>query len=258
MNPEENIQQQEPITATEPITETKKSPAMSIPAAILTGAVIIGLAIVFAFGPKKSATSPTAVVNNQEPTTESPTSVSPAIVTVRPVDYVYGDKNAQVIIFEYSDSDCPFCQQFHKTMKDTLAKYSGKVAWVYRFFPLNIHPNSYNEAVALSCVGELGGQKAFWAFLDSVMDMTLTPGDASTKALTSTAMRSGVDGNLFTACIKNADTAQIDTDITTAKKIGAKGTPFSIAVNTKTGAQQIIPGAVPAEFLEQIIESLLK
>jgi len=242
-------------TSTQPAPQ--KTPTISLPAAIVTGAAILGIAIIFAFGSRGSnpVTTNQAGEKNQQP---APTEVPAEVATVTPSDYITPSAGAEVVIIEYSDSDCEYCLRFHTTMKAALAAYKGKVAWVYRFFPLQRHPNAYTEALSLSCVGELGGQNAFWTYLDTIMNVTLAPDAKSNEALVTYATNAGVNTALFKTCMKTPNTARVDADIAQAQAIGARGTPYSIAVNTKTGEQVIIPGAVSLESLKQTIDSLLK
>lgn len=239
------------INPSEETQTTKKDLNISIPAAIITGAAIIGLALFLALG---KGTSPTAVKKAQNDTT--PTEVPAELLVVKQGEFVRGSADASIIVFEYSDSDCPFCKQFHDTMKTIVSDAKGSVGWVYRLFPLSIHPNAQTEALALSCAGELGGGDAFWSFLDTVMNVTLNPDPKSNEALTTFAVQSGVDQALFTACMKKADTKVIDRDTKDAESIGARGTPFSIIVNTKTGKQVVVPGAMPLENMKKAIESV--
>jgi protein-disulfide isomerase len=90
---------------------------------------------------------------------------------VTAADHIRGDINAPVKIVEFSDIDCPFCKRFHSTMQEVMKTYgdSGKVAWVYRHFPLTqLHPDAANKAEASECVAELGGNDKFWAFVDGL------------------------------------------------------------------------------------------
>jgi protein-disulfide isomerase len=225
---------------------------ISIPAAIVTGAVIIGIALIIGMG--RGATTTT-----QQPTpdTNTPTDAPASVATIRSGDLVRGDvTNADVAIIEYSDSDCTYCERFHPTLKQALSEDKNLV-WVYRFFPLTIHPNAYTEATALKCVADLGGNDTFWKYLDTIINVTLNPDPKSNEALTTYATADGVDAKLFKSCFANPATSKaIDADIAEAQSIGAQGTPYSIVVNLKTGKQTAIPGAYPIEDVRKAIESV--
>jgi protein-disulfide isomerase len=235
-----------------PETEPNKKLQISIPAAIITAAVIIALAIVFVTGTKQKATDAPA-----QP--ETPTSVPAETVTIRPTDHVRGNAQAaDVLLFEYTDSDCYYCQQFNPTINALRETYGDKLAVVYRYLPLQIHPNAYTEALALECVAKIGGNDAFWKYYDTIIDVTLTPNPTSNKSLITFAADAGVSGTQLQACMEDPKSANIiDTDIAEANKIGARGTPFSILVNKK-GEQIVIPGAYPLEQVKEMVDSLLK
>lgn len=238
-------------TTPETPSESKKSLNISIPAAIITGAAIIGLALFLALGPNSA--------NNQKQGAQkktTPTSIPSSIASVKDGEFVRGGATAKVIVIEYSDSDCPFCKQFHDTMKTIVTDYKGEVGWVYRLFPLNMHPNAKTEAVAIACAGELGGGDAFWSYVDTVMNVTLNPDAKSNEVLTTFATQSKVDAKLFDACMEEGNTATIDIATAEADAIGARGTPFSIIVNTQTGKQVIVPGAMSLESMKGAIESV--
>lgn len=247
--------QNEPIQQEAPL---KKRVTITTPAAIITAGALIALALILGRG----ADSTTGNTISKKPTTNEPVGVAEKPlkpVSLRATDPVLGDvASSDVVIIEYSDSDCPFCQRFHNTMKEVIALPSIKVAWAYRHFPLSIHPNAQNEAIALVCTQNLGGNDAFWKYLDTVIDVTLSP-EKSSSILTGFAKDQGIDTALFAKCIADPKTAKIVTDqATEAQSIGAKGTPFSIVINTKTNEQAVIPGALPAEQVKQIIDGLLK
>lgn len=88
----------------------------------------------------------------------------------RPVDetdHILGNKDALVSVIEYSDYQCPFCKNFHPTVKRALAEYGDDINWVYRHFPLEtIHPEARPMAHAAECVADLKGNEAFWQFSD--------------------------------------------------------------------------------------------
>lgn len=101
--------------------------------------------------------------------------VAPAnqkVYNFRPVDdtdHIIGSKDAEIIIIEYSDTECPFCKRYHEAMHQAVDAYDGKVAWVYRHFPLtSIHPLAQPGAIAAECAATLGGNDMFWKYLDAL------------------------------------------------------------------------------------------
>lgn len=77
----------------------------------------------------------------------------------------------KVYVVEYSDAECPFCTRLHPTMKKIRTDYAGKISFVYRNFPLTqIHQHAQKEAEMFSCVGKLGGAKAYYPFIDAIFD----------------------------------------------------------------------------------------
>ncbi len=99
-------------------------------------------------------------------------------ITLDPVtekDHIYGNPAADLLLVEYSDLECPFCKRFHETMTQVMKEYgdTGKVAWVYRHFPLDsIHSKARHEAEATECAGELGGKDKFFEYLNKLMEIT--------------------------------------------------------------------------------------
>lgn len=230
---------------------------LTLPMAILTGFALLALAIMLVVpGLKKDSgnTAPDA----QAP--ETPTSVDKNVVKLRADDLVRGDASkAEVLLFTYSDSDCPFCAKFHPTVASVLADYQGKVAWVYRQLPLDsLHPNAYTEAMAMECVAKLGDNTKAFNYLDKLVNITLTPDPKSNETLITLAKEQGIDGEAFKNCFTDTSISKkIDASIAEAGKIGARGTPFSIAVNKKTGEQVVIPGAYPLDAVKEMIDSIL-
>ncbi|TSC85526.1 MAG: DSBA oxidoreductase [Parcubacteria group bacterium Gr01-1014_8] len=204
-------------------------------------------------------------------------------------DHILGNPDAEVVIVEFSDPECPFCKQFHETMHQIVTEYgsSGKVAWVYRHFPIEqLHPKAQKEAEALECAAEQGGNEMFWKFTDKVYETTTSnnsldigihnsPKDApvgpdgqpyytqkpprsNTDAgqLSDIAKGLGLDVAAFENCLisgKNAPRIKKDYDEVAAA--GGAGTPHSILISD--GEQTPVEGAQPYNVVKGLIDTLL-
>ncbi|KKU09887.1 MAG: Sodium/proton antiporter [Candidatus Woesebacteria bacterium GW2011_GWB1_45_5] len=171
-------------------------------------------------------------------------------------DHIRGSKDAEIIVIEYSDFECPFCERFHPTMQQALKEYGDKIAWVYRQFPLtSIHPRALPAANASECVANLAGNNAFWKFADTVFgnqEKYLT--DAG---LSEAAVASGVKKADFSSCYSAKKfESTVTSQQTGGESAGITGTPGSFVMN-KEGEAWLVPGAVSFESLKATIDEAL-
>lgn len=181
-------------------------------------------------------------------------------------DHYRGNKDAKVVLIEYSDFECPYCNKFHPTMVDLMSKYSDKLVWVYRHFPLSFHPNAQPLAEASECVATYGSQEAFWKFSDSVYtkmgDGSILGTDSTNKVVSqetilSLASAAGADRAKVKACIDNKEMAQkVKDSQATGTKAGITGTPGTV-IMSKKGGVELIPGALSLEQVETMLEKHL-
>jgi protein-disulfide isomerase len=234
----------------EPNTQQESSAA--IPLAIVIGFAMIAVAIFFTSGSNEPA-----------PVAQAPAAAPAAASTIRAVsenDYILGNPNAPIVMIEYSDYDCPFCKQFHVTMHQILDEYgvTGRLAWVYRQFPLvDLHPNATNLSEAALCVGDLGGNTAFWTFSDIIFESRQDSEFTNITKLPEFAVAAGVDRGLFNDCV--ASDRMLDdlkADMADGLAAGAQGTPYTVI---KVGNQQaVINGAQPYDTVKGIVENLFE
>ncbi len=204
--------------------------------------------------PAGSTTQPAAVA---QPPTQAVTGTVPKI-TDR--DHIRGNKNAQLAIIEYSDLECPFCKQFHPTMKQVLDAYGGKVMWVFRHFPLSFHVNAQKEAEASECAWDQGGNDAFWKYVDTIYERTTSNGTGySLDNLVPLAGELGLSKETFKTCLDSGKfTKYVQDEETGGTAAGVNGTPGNIVLDTKSGKSQTLPGAVPFAQVKQVIDGMLK
>lgn len=223
-----------------------------IPLSIVIAAALISLSIYYS----KNAPA--------QPQTQEKKDVA-ELVQINPVtekDHIQGNPDAKVMIIEYSDFECPFCQRHHNTMKDLMAVYGvdGEVAWVYRHFPLDqIHENARPAAEASECVAQIAGNDAFWKYSDELFNGS--PDSLTKDSLEKIALDLGVDEEGYKKCVNEKLTASI---VQSQYEDGMKianldpnfGTPYSILINKK-GNKVSIVGAQPYTLIEQAIKTLL-
>lgn len=228
---------------------------LAVPIAIVIAGALIAGAVYFSNerGSAAVAPQPEGVPNSGE------------LENMRPItnkDHIRGNPNAEVKIVEYSDMECPFCKRFHATMGQAIEEYGkgGRVAWVYRHFPLDsIHSKARTEAAASECAGELGGSEAFWKFTDRFFGLTLSNNETDIeKVLPQIAGEIGLDLQRFNSCLTSGkyDT-HIQDDLDNATATGGGGTPWSIVVTT-SGKKYALSGAQPYEAVKQLIELALQ
>jgi protein-disulfide isomerase len=161
-------------------------------------------------------------------------------------DHIKGSPNAQVVIVEYSDLECPFCKVFHKTM-NTVINENKEISWVYRHFPIeSLHKKALNEAVATECAWEAGGNEAFWKYIDKVFEITTSNDRLEETELPKIAELIDLDVKTFNDCLlTSSHKDKINQDLESGKKAGVRGTPKSFilkngkVIDTIDGAQSI-------------------
>ncbi|MEK7462481.1 MAG: thioredoxin domain-containing protein [Patescibacteria group bacterium] len=235
----------------DPYRETPRShPA--VPIAIVIGFSLVALAIFF--------TGKGDTDSEQIPTNISEEDIISGIVrTVDETDYIKGNPNAPILMIEYSDYDCPFCKQYHETLTQIMNEYgiTGRVAWVYRQFPLEqLHPNSPKISEAALCVGSLGGSAAFWKFTDAIFASRELEEPTNMITLPDFATEAGVDKAAYQACVSSGqmkDAVKASTEEVLG--LGAKGTPYTVLV---VGSEQaVVNGAQPYDVVKSIIDNLI-
>ena len=237
-----------------------KNGFLTVPVAILIAGVLIAAAIIFAVGYKNS---PPSVANNDNVRDSGD---AEAIKPVTSEDHILGDIKAPIKIVEFSDTECPFCKRFHVTMQDVMKEYDGKVAWVYRHFPLDaIHSRARKEAEATECAAELGGplgseasNEKFWAYIDRVFEITPANNGLDPQELPKIAEYVGLNKSEFEKCLDSGKYAQaVEDDYQDGIATGVQGTPHSIVI-TSNGKKFAISGAQPLDNVKKIIDLALQ
>lgn len=233
----------------EPTTQDQAQNKFLVPLAIIVAGALIAGAIYM--GDRTSGT-------NTGNTRTNPQNVK--VEGVRDTDHILGSRSAELTVIEYSDTECPFCKVFHNTMKDVLNQYGDRVAWVYRHLPIEqLHAKAIKEAEATECVAELGGNQAFWKYLDSIFVTTNSNDSLDPAQLPKLAKAIGIDESLFNDCLSSGKyQSAIRDSVEEGYKAGAQGTPYSVIVDKNGKVLEIINGAEPLNMVKTKIDALLK
>lgn len=134
---------------------------------------------------------------------------------------------SKAVVIEFSDFQCPYCAEAHKTLKQLLAKHPGEVTLVYKHLPLiPIHDQAMPAAKAAWAANQQG---KFWEYHDALFTNQKQLGETLYLEI---ANKLNLDLEKFNSDRRLADSA-ISQDIQLAQKLGVAGTPFFV-MNSKT------------------------
>lgn len=152
-----------------------------------------------------------------------------------------GSTQSKTVLIEFSDFQCPYCAEAHKTLKELLANYPDKLRLVYKNLPLiSIHSEALPAAVAAWAAYQQG---KFWEYHDALFTNQKQLGEALyldiAKKLNLDLGKFKRDLTLATPAIKN--------DIQLAEKLAVPGTPFFV-INSPS-----FSGVVQLEDIKSIL-----
>jgi len=158
------------------------------------------------------------------------------------VSPVKGSSSPAVTIVEFSDFECPYCNQVQAMLKQIMESYGSDVRLVFKHMPLEGHRNSLPAARAAYCAAE---QERFWQFHDAMFASR----NLSAGRFEEIASELGLGMEKFRACLgsEKSRTAIIK-DIETAHTFQIESTP-SFIING-----QVIKGALSFADFQKLIE----
>ncbi len=239
--------------------DSKPHPALTLPGAIIIAGALIAISIIWIKKP----------VNAPSNTSGQPAVAQVSMAPVSSSDHILGNPDADILIVEYSDPSCPYCKIFHPTLKKIIDEYgpTGKVAWVYRSFPLDrpdsqgrvLHVNAGTQAQAQECAAALGGNDAFWKYTDRLYEVIQSDQGVTldNKELPVIAQYAGLDTVSFNECLSSGRFKdKVEKSYLDGVNAGVSGTPYSVII-TPSGSKIPLVGAQSYATIKQSIEALL-
>jgi protein-disulfide isomerase len=176
---------------------------------------------------------------------------------VAPGGFEVGSATAPLTLIEYTDYQCPFCRQFHTGTYEEIKKNyidTGKLRFVSRDFPLDMHDNAPRAALAARCAADQG---KFWELRQV---MIVNANQLQMSNLLTYAADLKLDVDKFSACVTSeiykADVAK---DLAEGRAAGVTGTPTFILGRITDGSIDgvRIVGALPYETFDAKLQSLM-
>lgn len=162
---------------------------------------------------------------------------------VMEIAYSIGNDDAPVQIVEFSDYQCPFCERWYNDTLTQLRPYieDGTVQLHFLDYPLSFHPQADEAAQAARCVGEVGGNTAYWQMHDKLFENLATWNGQNNPGpiFNDLADSIGLNGDDIEACMtSNKYLEHVQMGINEGNRLGVSGTPtFFINGNRLVGAQ---------------------
>jgi protein-disulfide isomerase len=157
----------------------------------------------------------------------------------------FGRKGAPVLVVEFADYECPYCQRVAPDVQKLLDQFGAKIAFTYKDFPLPMHSHAEKAAEAARCAGK---QDKFWQFHDELFRSK----ELDVDQLKAQARSLGLDPSEFNQCLDTgAEAATVAQDRAEGLRLGLSGTP-SFFVNG-----HYFSGALDYAALRQIVDQQL-
>ncbi|PZU85410.1 MAG: disulfide bond formation protein DsbA [Chryseobacterium sp.] len=148
--------------------------------------------------------------------------------TVNKNDHTQGNENADLVIVEYGDYQCPYCGAAYPVLKALMKEFGGQVKFVFRNFPLSeMHQYARPAAIAAEAANLQG---KFWGMHDAIYE---NQGALNENFLMKLAEKLNLNIPQFEKDLRNPGLAEkVDSDFESGIISGVNGTP-SFFVNDK-------------------------
>ncbi|MCL2932538.1 MAG: DsbA family protein [Trichodesmium sp. MAG_R03] len=160
----------------------------------------------------------------------------------------FGSTDQKIVLFEFSDFQCPFCAKVQKNLKEFMDKHEDRVTLVFKHLPLTrIHPQAIPAAKAAWAAQQQG---RFWEYHDALFEQQ---DKLEEQLYIEVANNLGLDIDKFNSDRQSEEAiASIETDFKLAQKIGISGTPFFV-MNGET-----FSGAVKLSQMEETLAKVIQ
>jgi len=167
----------------------------------------------------------------------------PVIFDIGAQDHINGNYDASIDIVVFNDYTCKYCQEYALELEKLLQQNPNKIRIIWKHFPLN--QNYYTAAIAAECAYEQG---KFWEYSHELYS---NKNEYTNEFYLNTATNLGLDLTNFSTCFTSDKyKAKVQADYYEGIMKGVLGAPATF-ING-----EYIPGVIPLDKLQQLIDSL--
>jgi protein-disulfide isomerase len=142
-------------------------------------------------------------------------------IPVEPSDHFQGDDDAEFMLVEYGDYECPHCGSAHPIVQHLQRHFGRRLRFVYRNFPLaQLHRHAESAAESAEFAGSRG---KFWEMHDLLFENQSQLGNALFETLAEQLELSALE--LREALASREFLPRVRTDFAGGVRSGVNGTP---------------------------------
>ena len=208
------------------------------------------------------------LASSRLPGSAAPAGQRPPVENIEGAGYVLdigdaptqGDPEADVVIVEFSDFQCPYCGTHARDVYPLIERAyiaQGRAKYVFQNLPLeHLHPQALGAAAAAECAFQ---QKRYWQMHERLFYHQTA---LSEPDLREHARSLGLDIALFSTCLSaGATTMKVRGDMENADRLGATGTPtFFVGREQPGGSVNLLRrlnGTQTYESFQRVLDDVL-
>ncbi len=151
---------------------------------------------------------------------------------------VWGNPRAPVAVVVFADFQCPHCRAEAPVLRRAVDKFGGRAKLVFKYFPLRMHPQGKNAAIAAEAARAQG---KFWEMHDLLFE---NQEDLSDERIMGFARQLGLDMKQFERDFRSEKAkARVAEDRAEGEKLEIPGTP-TVYVNGREYNELLFGGTV--------------
>jgi protein-disulfide isomerase len=157
-----------------------------------------------------------------------------------------GSPSAAVLLVEFSDFQCPYCQRAQATIRQLRDEYGDRLRFAFKQLPLGMHPQARLGAESALCAADQGKywEARAWLFAHQ--------GGVTVESVKGWAKEAGLDAARYGTCIDgHAHGKDVEADMATAESLAVSSAP-AFFVNGR-----LLEGALPIQDFRDLIDDEL-